>query len=243
MDNKNQLIFPAAIISLVFLIGIIIIVSAWKSNYSSNQTITVTGSAKQDITSDFAILKGMLFVESPNAESAYKELEREKPILFNYLRSKGFPQDKIELSTITNFPVYQLSPTGQQTNTVIAYNYNQRIAIQSTDVYKIKAISLEISSLIEKGVNFRVDMPEYHYLKLADLKIEIQAAAAKDAMIRAEKIAEATGRKLGPMRSAKMGVLQITPRFSNQVSDYGINDLTSIDKEITAVVNASFEIE
>ncbi|MHB9012989.1 MAG: SIMPL domain-containing protein, partial [Ignavibacteriaceae bacterium] len=39
------------------------------------------------------------------------------------------------------------------------------------------------------------------------------------------------------------GVLQITPRFSNQVSDYGINDLTSIDKEITAVVNASFEIE
>ena len=243
MDNKNQLIFPAAIISLVFLIGIIIIVSAWKSNYSSNQTITVTGSAKQDITSDFAILKGMLFVESPNAESAYKELEREKPILFNYLKSKGFPKDKIELSTITNFPVYQLSPTGQQTNTVIAYNYSQRIAIQSTDVYKIKAISLEISSLIEKGVNFRVDMPEYHYLKLADLKIEIQAAAAKDAMIRAEKIAEATGRKLGPMRSAKMGVLQITPRFSNQVSDYGINDLTSIDKEITAVVNASFEIE
>ncbi len=243
MNNKNQLILPASIISLVFLIGIIIIVSAWKSNYSSNQTITVTGSAKQDITSDFAILKGMLFVESPNAESAYKELEREKPILFNYLRSKGFPQDKIELSTITNFPVYQLSPTGQQTNTVIAYNYSQRVAIQSTDVYKIKAISLEISSLIEKGVNFRVDMPEYHYLKLADLKIEIQAAAAKDAMIRAEKIAEATGRKLGPMRSAKMGVLQITPRFSNQVSDYGINDLTSIDKEITAVFNASFEIE
>ena len=243
MNNKNQLILPAVIISLVFLIGVIIIVSAWKSNYSSNQTITVTGSAKQDITSDFAILKGMLFVESPNAESAYKELEREKPILFSYLKSKGFSKDKIELSTITNFPVYQLSPTGQQTNTVIAYNYSQRIAIQSTNVYKIKAISLEISSLIEKGVNFRVDMPEYHYLKLADLKIEIQAAAAKDAMVRAEKIAEATGRKLGPMRSAKMGVLQITPRFSNQVSDYGINDLTSIDKEITAVVNASFEIE
>lgn len=243
MNNKNQLLLPAVIISVSFLIGIIIFVSAWKSNYSSSQTITVTGSAKQNITSDFAVLKGTLFVESPNAESAYKELEREKPILFNYLKSKGFPQDKIELSTITNFPVYQLSSTGQQTNTVIAYNYSQRISIQSEDVYKIKAISLEISSLIEKGVNFRVEMPEFHYLKLADLKIEIQAAAAKDAMIRAEKIAEATGRKLGPMRSAKMGVLQITPRFSNQVSDYGINDLTSIDKEITAVVNASFEIE
>ena len=40
-----------------------------------------------------------------------------------------------------------------------------------------------------------------------------------------------------------MGVIQITPRLSNQVSDYGINDLSSIDKEITAVVNASFIIK
>jgi hypothetical protein len=40
-----------------------------------------------------------------------------------------------------------------------------------------------------------------------------------------------------------MGVLQITPKFSNMISDYGINDLSSIEKEITAVVNASFEIK
>ena len=45
------------------------------------------------------------------------------------------------------------------------------------------------------------------------------------------------------MRSARMGVLQITPKFSNAVSDYGINDLSSIDKEIVGVVNASFQIE
>ena len=86
-------------------------------------------------------------------------------------------------------------------------------------------------------------MPEYHYSKIADLKIDVQAAAAKDAMVRANKIAEATGRSLGTMTEARMGVLQITPRLSNQVSDYGINDLSSIEKEITAVVNASFLIK
>ena len=47
--------------------------------------------------------------------------------------------------------------------------------------------------------------PEYHYTKMAELKIEIQAAAAKDAMIRAQKIAEATDRDLGPMRECKNG--------------------------------------
>jgi hypothetical protein len=75
------------------------------------------------------------------------------------------------------------------------------------------------------------------------VKIEIQAEAAKDAMNRASRIALSTGRELDPMRSARMGVIQITPRLSNQISDYGVNDLSSIEKEITAVVTASFEIE
>ena len=61
-------------------------------------------------------------------------------------------------------------------------------------------------------------------------------------MIRAEKIANATDRELGPLRDARMGVLQITPLLSTQVSDYGINDLSTIKKKITAVVNAAFVI-
>ena len=67
--------------------------------------------------------------------------------------------------------------------------------------------------------------------------------AEKDAMVRAERIAAATGRKLGPLSNARMGVLQITPKNSNTVSDYGVNDATSVEKEITAVVNASFQIK
>ena len=80
-------------------------------------------------------------------------------------------------------------------------------------------------------------------LQLAEIKIEIQSEAAKDAMNRAQKIAIATNSTLGPMRNARMGVLQITPINSNMVSDYGMNDVSSIQKEVTAVVNASFEIE
>ncbi len=41
---------------------------------------------------------------------------------------------------------------------------------------------------------------------------------------------------------ARVGVLQITPVHSVNVSDYGINDLSSIEKKITGVVNATFRI-
>ena len=138
--------------------------------------------------------------------------------------------------------MYNYSQNGQQLD-VRSYNASQMVDIQSDDVELIKAISLEISSLVERGVNFQVNQPEYYYTKVGDIKIEIQAEAAKDAMTRGQRIAEATGRKLGTLKSARMGVLQITPENSNMTSDYGINDVSSIRKEITAVVNANFSID
>jgi hypothetical protein len=243
MNNKNQYLIPALILGISFLLGVIVFSTTWKANQSANQTITVTGSAKKEIVSDLGILRGTISVQSGSAEASYRELKSQLPILISYLERNGFSKDKIEFFTISNYPVYEINSMGYQTSNIIGYVYSQRIAIQSQDVNKIKQLSLDIASIIEKGVNFSIEMPEYHYTKMADLKIEIQAAAAKDAMIRAQKIAEATGRDLGAMRSARMGVIQITPRLSNQISDYGINDLSSIEKEITAVVNASFEIE
>jgi len=70
----------------------------------------------------------------------------------------------------------------------------------------------------------------------------VQALAATDAMRRAKKVADAAGARLGTIRGARMGVLQVTPRHSTQVSDWGINDNSSIEKQITAVVHASFAI-
>jgi hypothetical protein len=67
--------------------------------------------------------------------------------------------------------------------------------------------------------------------------------AAKDAKTRAERIAASTGNTIGNVRSARMGVLQITAADSTEVSDMGIYDTSSVDKDITAVVNIGFAVE
>lgn len=241
--NENKFIIPSIIISVALLFVAIIVTQTWSSNYKSNQTITVTGSAKREIVSDLGILRGTITTRSFSSMDAYKMLQSQKPILLSYFEKNGFPKDKVIFYTVNSYPVYEISSTGNQTNNIIGYVYNQRVEIQSNDVNKIKEISLDIASLVEKGVSINVEMPEYHYTKIADLKVDIQAEASKDAMNRAQKIADATGRKLGPLRTARMGVIQITPKNSNLISDYGINDLSSIEKEITAVVSASFSIE
>ena len=53
---------------------------------------------------------------------------------------------------------------------------------------------------------------------------------------------DATGSNVGKVKSMRMGVFQITPADSNNVSDMGINDTTTIDKKVTAVANVVFNV-
>lgn len=194
------------------------------------------------IVSDLGILRGTFNISAGTAQEAYRELERQRPLVINFLKSKGFKDADVDLKTIGVYPQYNFGPNGHQLN-LRNYAINQMLEVSANDVNLIKAVSISIASLFEQGVSFNVNPPEYYYTKLSDVKIKIQAEAAKDAMVRGEKVAEATNRRLGALTGARMGVLQITPENSNQTSDYGINDVSSIRKEITAVVSANFEIE
>lgn len=41
---------------------------------------------------------------------------------------------------------------------------------------------------------------------------------------------------------ARMGVFQVTPALSTEVTDSGVNDTSSLDKDITSVVALTFEV-
>lgn len=243
MENKNTLIITSIILGLSLIISVIIFSLTWKTTRNADQTITVTGSAKKIITSDFGIQRGTLQATSSDRKTAYQIIQQQMPIVLNFLNEKGFNKEQIELFAINGYPVYEINSAGVQTSKILYYNYSQKFEVRSNDVNKIKELSIILSSLVEKGLDINTEIPEYIYTKLDDLKVEIQAEAAKNAMTRAEKIAQSTGRELGPLRNARMGVLQITPKNSNVISDYGINDVSSIEKEIIAVVSASFEIK
>ena len=243
MNEKFKDVIPVSILSGAILLSVIIFSFVWKSTKNSDQTITVTGSAKKEIVSDLGILRGTLQATSSSRQNAYQVVQQQMPTILKYLEAQGFKKDQIEVFGINGYPVFEVAANGVQTQNVSHYVYSQRFEIKSNDVKKIKELSVSLSSLVEKGLDINVEAPEYLYTKIDDMKIEVQAAASKNAMERAVKIAEATGRSLGPLRNARMGVIQITPRNSNLISDYGMNDAPSIEKEITAVVSASFEIK
>lgn len=235
-------ILIAIIVSISFVASSSLIMMG-VAKLKSNNVITVTGSAKKQIKSDYVIWKGTFSTESTQISEAYNGLKQNADQVKSYLKSKGINEKDIVLSSIVTGKNYMVLPGGQITSKVESYRLFQTVEVKSSDVDKITSISREATELINTGVQFESLVPEYYYTKLADLKIDMLNLATKDAKIRAEQIAQSTGNKVGSLRSAKMGVFQITTPFSTNIADYGVNDTSSIDKEITAVVTCDFQVK
>jgi hypothetical protein len=124
----------------------------------------------------------------------------------------------------------------------VGYRLSQLIEIRSDDIERIARLSSESITLIDEGVVFTANSPEYIYTKAGEAKIEMLAEATKDARLRADQIASQGGRVVAQLRSAKMGVFQITPIHSLHATWEGINDTSSLEKTITAVVTATFSM-
>lgn len=208
-----------------------------------DQTIVVTGSARKRIKSDLVIWTSGVSYQAATLADAYRSLSENVPRVKAYLISKGIPEDQITISSISSQTLHARDSNGQDTGQITGYSLRQELEVRSNDVYKIEKIAREATELINQGILLESMAPAYHYTKLGEEKITMLAEAAKDAKLRAEKVAESTGSSIGSVRTARMGVLQITPADSNEVSDSGMNDLSSLEKDITAVVNVGFAID
>jgi uncharacterized protein len=243
MSNERSGVFAAG---LAIAIGLIVatVIGGWSfvRGRRGDQTITVTGSAKKRIRSDLVIWKSSVSYQATTLSDAYRSLSEAVPRVKSYLVSKGIPENQITISSISSQTLHSRDSNGEDTGQITGYSLRQELIVRSNDVDKVSQVAREATELINQGILIESMAPEYYYTKLADEKIAMLAEAAKDAKQRAEKIAESTGSSIGSVKTARTGVLQITPADSNEVSDMGMNDTSSLDKDITAVVNLGFEI-
>ena len=208
-----------------------------------DEAITVTGSAKKRIKADLVTWSASVNYQAPQLADAYKSLAENIPRVKQYLISKGIPENQITISSISTQALKKQNADGGETSEIIGYSLRQSVDVRSTDVDKVSQIARESTELINQGILIESSSPQYLFTGLGDLKVEMLGEAAKDAKTRAEKIAASTGNSIGSVRSARMGVMQITAADSTEVSDAGISDTSSIDKDVTAVVNISFAVD
>lgn len=242
--EKNNYWFNAGVaLSIGLVLSSIIFGWAFMKTKKVDDAITVTGSARKRIKSDLVVWTAAVTYQASTLADAYRSLSGNIPRVRQYLISKGISENQITVSSITTSTLRRINENGQETSEIIGYSLRQHLEVRSSEVDKIAQIAREATELINQDILIESNAPQFYYTQLGDLKIEMLGEAAKDAKTRAEKVASSTGNSIGAVRSAKMGVLQITAADSTEVSDMGISDTSSIDKDMTAVVNISFAVE
>lgn len=242
-EKTNNFYNNGTALAIGLIVSSLILGWAYTGSKKGDDAITVTGSAKKRIKSDLVVWNAGVATQAPQLSDAYKQLSDYVPRIKKYLIEKGVPESQITVSSIATTTLTRTDENGRATSEITGYSLKQGVSVTSNDVDKIAQISREATELINQGILLESNAPQFYYTKLGDLKIEMLGEAAKDAKTRADRIAESTASSIGSIRSARMGVMQITAPESTEVSDYGVNDTSSIEKDVTAVVNVSFSVD
>lgn len=230
------------ILSIILAAGLICATKIASSQLSKD-VIAVTGSSYKTVISDSGRLEFRIMTRKPTKAIAYDTISKQVPAVKDFIISKGFEENEIEIKAPNGYYTYKTLPNGNTTNEIAFYNISQPMYVSSKEVQKIKSLSTELQTLITDGIDIDAYNPEYFYSKLADDKVAMLEEATKDAKQRADAMLKATHNRTGKIQSVRMGVFQITPVDSTNVSDMGISDTSTIEKKITSVANVTFQIK
>ena len=235
---------PPIVAGLLFL-ALAIFLGSWLiadgiRDRDRGDVITVTGSAKRRIVSDYVVWTASLTTESAVPGPAVAQLRRWTDRVRRFYANQGVRPGELTVHPISTETPGEISEdTGEP---VDVYRLTRTFVVRSSRVRVVAALAEASTSLVAQGVPLAADPPEYVYTKLRTLRPDLIRAAIKDAQLRARVLVDATGAELGKVRGVAVGVFQVTAPNSTEVDDYGAYETSTLTKDVTGVVNVTFAL-
>jgi uncharacterized protein len=244
-DRRPTLPIPELFLGLL-AIGVAVV---WTANIFAgtihdarhiHDTISITGSARKPITSNLVRWSVSVSREAAQPTQAARGLTVDAAKVRLFLIKEGIPSGAISPAVVTSEELVEQLPHHRKK---VSYRVSQRLDVSTRKLDVVEQASTGVGQLLERGIAVSAEPLQYISTELTQAKLDALGAATEDARRRAEILVKGLGGKLGPMRSTNLGVYQITPRDSTDVSDYGINDTSSREKDVNAVVTATFAVK
>lgn len=231
-----SVVLGVALIAGLWILGINI------ANRGANNTITVTGSASQDVKADEATwridIRRTAYVGGTAA--VYAQVARDAATVKSYFDGQKLASSTVDESVISTDEDYKQDQSAPTTYTV-----HETVTIQTTDVDAIDRLSRQlgaVSSKVAADTLISPEPPEYYVSSLPQLRVSLVGKAIQDARARAEEIAKSGSTMVGALESASSGVVQVLAPNSTDVEDYGSYDTSTIQKQVMVTAHASFYV-
>lgn len=209
--------------------------------------VSATGSANCNFEADMVVWRGNFSRAGQTTEEAYGLIKKDADMVRKYLVDNGVREDEMTFGSvsISSRWEYEYDANGNQVRSYISgYDLYQNVSIGSTDIDKIESISRDVSGLLESGIQFTSENPEYYYTKLDDLKLRLIEAATENAKSRIDLMMAGAGASVDRLLEASLGVFQITAQNSNTEYSYGgYYDTTSRYKTASITVRLNYSVK
>lgn len=244
--NTSKAILPTIVIGLAIIIASYLFANAYKYKFKNDETVTVTGLAEKNFTSDLIVWRGDYSRKTLLLKDAYAAIKNDEIKIKKYLTGNGIKEAEIVFSSINILKEYSDnydSKGSKLGSTFTGYKLTEQVTIESKAIDTVEKISREITKLIEDGIEINSLQPAYFYTKLSELKIDLLAKASADAKKRAETIAVNSGNSLGSIKRASMGVFQITGQNSTEdFSEGGTFNTSSKNKKASITIRIDYAV-
>ncbi len=221
---------------------------------TDDHTIRVPGTAKRRVRSDFVLWRARVSVARAELTEVYRLLATNFAKVKDYLRKRGIPEGEISSATVESEERYksvQKTIGGKlEWISVRYFQVSQLLEIRSKNVGLVAPVAGDAAQIYvsaglnEAGVRFDSQTPQYYFTRMEELKVEVIAEATKHAKLRAERLANASGAKLGRLLSAQVGDVQIASPYGSAASSQPVGeDFSSIEKDVVANVTLLFALQ
>lgn len=247
MNNSSVSFFKNPFLPLAVVLGIAIIIvgiiGSWTAVVIKNasDTLTVTGSATQDVQADSAkwTITAQESAYQDGIPAATEQVLADAKKVQNFLVNAGIPMASTTLGAVHTNVDYSYSKTdGSPTR----YMISQDVTVSSDNPQLIQRLSQDTTPLTNQGLTLQVQDPQYLISNLPQYRVSLAGAAMKDAQARAAELVKNTGQSVGRLRSASTASVQVMAQGSMDVSDYGTYDTGTIDKTVMVSVRATFSV-
>lgn len=209
----------------------------------ADRFITIKGLAEKDVKSDYAIW----VISFRRAAETYQDLQQmlrqDREAVVSFLSQRGFAPQDIESRSlrITDLMAREY---GQQDGFAFRYTGQGSVVVRSTQVDQVAKVSNELDPLIQAGVQISSDgpnggAPRYLLRGFNDIKPILLEQAVQNAAEQAQKFAADAGAKLGRIKHANQGNIQI-------LDDDGTEEYSSgmtIGKRLRVVSTFQYELD
>lgn len=234
----------AAVLALGVVAAAWIGAGAYRDVRLAGEGLTVKGYAELPVSSVRAVWRGSIETRAVRLADAQADLSAQTTALAVWLTDEGgLMEGEWRWLPLHSYTHYRSDSNGTPTAAVEAYQLERSIEISTGRVELVSELATRTDELLQRGVLWNAWTPEFYLGELGDVKLQLMESATQDARARALQFAKGGGNDLGPLRSARQGVLQVTPPNSVDMGDYGMYDTGSIDKVVKAVVTVTFDLK